>query len=128
MKEHIGPSLWHGREINSCTRCKYLRCQLVKSGRNPDYEYYCMHPTVLSGEHAKGRWDPLLSEIKARLPERLKYFTAQIAEEKAMIGKYGEFISNDSVTPETPDWCPVLHPCSQKPGAIPSAESKAQLP
>jgi len=94
MTEHIGPTLWHGREVNSCTHCKYLRCQLVKSGRHPDYEYYCMHPKSLSGEVSAGYYDSMLLKINELLPDKLER---------------GEFISNDNYTPETPGWCPVIN-------------------
>lgn len=106
--EHIGPSLWHGREVNSCTRCKYLRCHLVKSGRNPDYEYFCMHPITLSGEHRKASNDALLERVKEQFPDRLEYFTKYVADYNATIAKNGSFISNDRDTPEAPYWCPVI--------------------
>ncbi len=105
--EHIGPSLWHGREVNSCTRCKYLRCSLVKSGRHPDYEYYCMHPTVLAGEHTASKDFNFLEKVKQLYPDKLEHFSQQIAAVKAEVAQRGEFISNDSYTPETPHWCPV---------------------
>lgn len=102
-----GPSLWHGREVNSCTRCKHLRCSLVKSGRHPDYEYFCMHPSTLAFNH-KPKESQFLKAVAERLPDRLEYFKARHAERMADVAKHGEFISNDSYTPETPDWCPVV--------------------
>lgn len=51
--EYIGPSFWHGRESNTCTRCKYLQCSLVESGRDPIYEHTCMHPSILAGEQGE---------------------------------------------------------------------------
>lgn len=108
IKEHIGPSLWHGREVNVCTRCKYLRCQLVRSGREPDYEYFCMHPNVLSGEHIAHHDAAFLEKVKDRFPDKLAHFQQRVAEQKADVAENGEFISNDSYTPETPHWCPVL--------------------
>lgn len=106
--EHIGPSLWHGREINSCTRCKYLRCRLQKSGLNPDYHYFCMHPTIMTGEHVDKGSAALLAKIKERYPDKLEHFEKNAAERKASVMANGEFISNDAYTPETPAWCPVL--------------------
>jgi hypothetical protein len=106
MSEHIGPSLWHGREVNSCVRCKYLRCRLVKSGKRPDYDYFCMHPIALSGELQLARAS-ILEKVKELRPDMLAKWTEKIETEKAEIAERGEFISNDSYTPETPNWCPV---------------------
>lgn len=106
--EYIGPSVWHGREINSCTRCKYLKCVLTKSGRNPDYDYFCRHPKALSGELAKPHHEQLLKKVEMILPQNLAHFKKRVADDLADCAINGEFISNDDVTPETPDWCPVI--------------------
>lgn len=112
--EFIGPSFWHGRDINSCTRCKYLRCRLTKSGREPDYDYFCMHPTALSGQVKEAHFTSLLSKVKELLPDKVDYWLVKIAKEKADAAAKGEFISNDGNTPETPEWCPVINNKSQE--------------
>ena len=117
--EHVGPSLWHGREINSCTRCKYLRCRLVKSGRHPDYDYFCMHPVILGGELIKTGSEGLLKRVAEKYPDRLEYFKKTVVERAAKVAIDGEFICNDQSTPEVPQWCPVLkspqpNPCQPK--------------
>lgn len=109
MNEHIGPSLWHSREINSCTRCKYLKCRLVKSGRHPDYDYFCIHPSALAGEVVSDQQKRMLEKIRERLPHRVEYFEQKFKEENAARSQQGEFICNDEVTPETPQWCPVTN-------------------
>ena len=108
MSEHIGPTLWHGREINACTRCKYLRCRLTKSGRHPDYEYFCMHPSALDGSQVADRDRAILDKIKERFPGKLEYFTNSVAKQRADVAANGEFICNDETTPETPHWCPAV--------------------
>lgn len=108
MKERVGPSLWHGREINSCVRCKFLRCKLVKSGRHPDYEHFCMHPDSLSGEVSAEHFNSLLAKVGELLPDKLEQWKQKVDKEKAEVAVNGEFISNDSYTPETPEWCPVV--------------------
>ena len=114
MSEHIGPSLWHGREVNSCTRCKYLKCHLVKSGRRPDYEYYCLHPAIMNSEVIVGAFpsERFMVMVKEKFPDKWESMVARWNEQeeqrKANRAKHGEFISNDSYTPETPEWCPVL--------------------
>lgn len=113
MSEHIGPSLWHGREVNSCTRCKYLRCKLVKSGRRPDYEYFCMHPAIMSSEVIVGHFpsERFTAMVKEKYPEwesMVAHWNEQEEQRKTNRAKYGEFIFNDSYTPETPAWCPVV--------------------
>lgn len=106
--EHVGPSLWHGREVNSCTRCKYLKCRLVKSGRHPDYEYFCLHPTSLAPHSTNPDDSTLLAKIKAQFPERLSSFIDSIQRRNDEMAQKGEFIANDCMTPETPYWCPVI--------------------
>lgn len=108
-RDHVGPSLWHGREINSCCRCKFLRCVLRKSGRQPDYEYFCQHPDILSGARFAANDAKRLEMIKEKFPERVEHFVQLIANRNAERTSKGEFISNDSMTPETPEWCPVVN-------------------
>ena len=110
--EFIGPSVWHGREILACTRCKYLRTQLVKSGRNPAYDFFCMHPVCLASQLPLRSSEKLLKLVSEKLPDKLEYYKSKIALENAERTKSGEFISNDEVSPETPDWCPVV--CAKK--------------
>jgi len=80
VSERIGPhvSLIPERRLLECTGCVYLKHNLLKSGRNPDWECLCLHPKAMeqqpkhrywSGNGSKGRW----------------------------IGEH----------PETPTWCPV---------------------
>lgn len=104
----VGPSLWHGREVNSCTRCKYLRCQLDKSGREPDYSYYCMHPETLTGGFLKENHVKFMAKVKEKLPDKVQHFEKIYVDRLEMIKKEGNFISNNHYTPETPKWCPVI--------------------
>lgn len=109
MSEIIGPTVWHGREILSCTRCKYLKCTLTKSGRHPDYDYYCKHPDVLSDTWHEAQDKVLLEKVKTLHPESLEHVKNNVEIHRNQVKQYGEFISNDEVTPETPQWCPVLN-------------------
>lgn len=67
-----------------------------------------MHPQVMTGELKRKSYASLLEKVKAKLPDRLDYYTKQLADQVAAVGIFGEFISNDIITPETPEWCPVI--------------------
>jgi hypothetical protein len=67
-----------------------------------------MHPVALSGDLGHQNNASFLEKVKVRFPEKVAYFEKQQADRKAKVAQSGEFISNDSYCPETPDWCPVV--------------------
>ena len=102
-----GPSLWHGREINSCVKCKWLNSRIRRYGKNPDYYFYCIHPVVLAGS-CDDAHVVMLETAKEKYPDKLEFFTKIFDDISAEIQRNGQFISNDSYGPETPGWCPII--------------------
>ena len=103
-----GPSLWHGREINSCVKCKWLKSRLIKSGKDPDYDFLCQHPTIMNLDVVKEKHAELLKHIKEKYPLSLEAFTRSVEGTEFQLKTNGQFISNDSYGPETPGWCPIV--------------------
>ena len=103
-----GPSLLHGREINCCVKCRWLKSRLNKSGRNPDYEFYCMHPDILAGVSRNAQQVQFLEKIMEKYPDKVDYFIKTFSDRDIEIKKHGQFISNDSYGTETPGWCPIV--------------------
>lgn len=106
-EQFVGPCVWVGREVLSCTKCLYLRCKLVKSGRHPDYDYFCLHPDAVSGKINEQNDIRLLAVVKKVRPAMEAHFREVIEENRRMSSIEGKFICNDCVTPETQDWCPI---------------------
>ena len=102
-EEKIGPVVHTPRSELMCIRCKYLTGRLKRSGRDPIYEYWCEHPkSKLPRE--------LSSTLIARLKEKghehlIPKFQETEARRNVERGERGEFIGNDS---QTPEWCPVI--------------------
>lgn len=40
----VGPHVYTTVQRLVCTRCDYCKCNLIVSGRDPQYEYLCQHP------------------------------------------------------------------------------------
>lgn len=53
-----------------------------------------------------------MEKVKEKLPANVDYFEKDFVAKQAQIAERGDFISNDSLTPETPMWCPVMNLCT----------------
>lgn len=67
-----------------------------------------MHPDSLSGEVSNHHFKSLLAKVKELLPDKVEQWTQKVEKEKLTVAVHGEFICNDEVTPETPEWCPFM--------------------
>lgn len=83
-KTMIGPHIHIQLETQSlvCTRCVYLKHNLIRSGRDPQWECLCLHPKAKETAES----------------------TPGVGRVWSTNGADGCWIGED---PETPSWCPV---------------------
>jgi len=83
MSKHVGPhvSITARREELVCTRCDYLKHNLIRSGRQPQWECLCLHPRAV--------------EVAKRVSPHERVWSSN--------GRDGCWIGED---PLTPNWCP----------------------
>lgn len=80
--------------FQSCSGCKYFEQHMVRSGRNPDYSYHCMHP-----------------DIKKEKGSLADYFNGNLQKD------FRGWV-------KTPDWCPYKKPKADDAGQAVITERK----
>lgn len=88
----VGPhvSITERSEKLVCTRCDYLKHNLIRSGRDPQWECLCLHPRA--------------KEVAQAMPGADRCWSTN--------GAPGCWIGEQ---PDTPEWCPLLKKNLDKP-------------
>ena len=83
VQRFVGPTVHHHEAFSElvCTRCDYLKHNLIISGRNPQWECLCRHPRA--------------KEVAEAMPGVGRVWSSN--------GSDGCWIGE---LPETPKWCP----------------------
>jgi hypothetical protein len=94
VKINIGPhvSITERSEKLVCTRCDYLKHNLIRSGRDPQWECLCLHPRA--------------KEVAQAMPGADRCWSTD-GTERCWIGEQ----------PDTPEWCPLLKRNLEQPSA-----------
>ena len=94
VKINIGPhvSITERSEKLVCTRCDYLKHNLIRSGRDPQWECLCLHPRA--------------KEVAEAMPGADRCWSTN--------GAPGCWIGEQ---PDTPEWCPMRPQNLEQPSA-----------